>query len=537
MKASIKELLKSKENLDSSIKKEEWKNTKQMNNKKNFIKENDEMKNNEKKANCRPSSLAQSKVDRINSSQEDFPKLISQTLEFFTSFQDNFKQLKSKIDEIDDLLTEFFSKKIKLENNINFFYFDKKVLKGFDVNYKKVLKEMTEIEENIETDEKKLHNNISKNFGAEFSSKMIPKILSPKANNYSGSFFKEELKQSSKDTLQKNFNNTLPVKSQPVVNQTVLRQNRNKIKDLITVPEMIEDLLISCKANEEENLWEKDFLKFSNYTNISKLSGLEDYAGEYKSPKIKEMILKLSNHLPYMRKIRGDGNCFYRAIGTLFLEDLFKEVVTKENIKTQKGMKVLGRIFNKEIEIIKCQTEYDCANKDLFNKILDNEKIIREILIRFFCILWKTKIDFENKSILSEKSKNLSMIKFIVDLFNKYPLFDLSMTVLMRSMIYSFILRNKDNNEFKEFLFDINETLNTLKTFGLEAENIIIPISASVLNCNIIVNALHATTGLFEQRYEPKSNSKEIPSDLNLFFRPGHYDTLYQNYYEDLKNL
>jgi len=507
-----------------------------------YAKENEDIRTNFKFE--RQSSEAKTKEDQLGRNKDPQMKLIHRSFEILTSYQNDHKILKSNINEIENCVKQFFKTKITLGNNADFFYFDKKFLKVFESNYEKAKNAIEKIYKNFEINDK---------LASEILKPIISEPNKPNENFQQiyakKNFPKKNLNEESKEPFQITFPRSNNFFAYKVMNQSILRHNiANKAKGTFAIaqgtfaiapPAIIDDLITSNPTDEKQQRWEELLMNSAKSENISHLLFMKDFAKEYNKMAIKAKIFEIAKKLPYYRKIRGDGNCFYRALGFLFLEDLYRNMITQENKKTHKAIIFLGKLMNDKIKILKCTTD---SNGEFFSNILNNVKAIKGILLRNLSILWKEKfeIDINFYKNQDEKVKFFTIIRRIAESLNKNHLFDLAIIVLMRSIIYDYIQENQNNKNFKDFLFSVEETLDTLKKYGLEAENLIIPISAYALNCIIIINVLHTSnteTRIFEEKYQSISISQEKASELNLFFRPGHYDTIYPAYYEDLINL
>lgn len=68
--------------------------------------------------------------------------------------------------------------------------------------------------------------------------------------------------------------------------------------------------------------------------NVSEIRSLDYLIGEYPNENLIPQFKKLQHEYPCYRAIRGDGNCFYRAIAFLYLREadlscfstVFKEI-------------------------------------------------------------------------------------------------------------------------------------------------------------------------------------------------------------------
>jgi len=275
------------------------------------------------------------------------------------------------------------------------------------------------------------------------------------------------------------------------------------------------------------------------HTNVSGFLPLYEHANEFKGNNdIKNMINNLGNEKPLFRKIRGDGNCFFRAAVIQYFEKLLEDNIEldKESIAQSRVI-----IFVKGVlqgKLIKCKLETE--NLDLEGALKDVDSL-KEVLQKNVCEILLEKFVLEKKL----KDKNLAyqkLLELIQDRINNVPGLDIALIVFLRSWIQKSYTEHLE--EYKNFIYD-NSAEEILKTYGLEAENVIIPIVADALECKVIINIVHTDystkkTTLLKEEYESllgKNANKDIT--LNMYFRPGHYECLYDRgfyakYYKDI---
>jgi len=58
---------------------------------------------------------------------------------------------------------------------------------------------------------------------------------------------------------------------------------------------------------------------------VSELLSMNKKIDEYINKNIKDNLYKLKSICPYYREIRGDGNCFYRAIIFYYFECILSD--------------------------------------------------------------------------------------------------------------------------------------------------------------------------------------------------------------------
>jgi len=272
--------------------------------------------------------------------------------------------------------------------------------------------------------------------------------------------------------------------------------------------------------------------------NISEFLPLQDHAKEFKGNNdIKNTILELGLDNPLFRKIRGDGNCFFRVAAIQFIEKLLEDDIELDKFSIAKSRVI---IFLKELlnVKIKCNLETDNPKLEIALKDVDSlkyvlKKNISEILLEKFVL----EIKHTSKKVAYRK-----LLDFFQEKINSISGFDIALVVFLRSWILQIY---RDNLEvYKNFIYD-NSAEGILKTFGLEAENVIIPIVADTLECTVTINMVHTDyktkkTILLVEKYTGllgKKANEDI--NLNMYFRPGHYECLYdrmfyKKYYKDI---
>lgn len=277
---------------------------------------------------------------------------------------------------------------------------------------------------------------------------------------------------------------------------------------------------------EEEGPYDIGNEVLGNIINISGFLPIQEIANEFKGNfEIRNIIMELGKEKPLFRRIRGDGNGFFRAVIILYFEKLLAD-----DIQLDKKMIAKSRIitFVKEIlkgKLIKCNSG---TNNLDFKVALEDTDALKEVLQRNVCEILLEKFFLEVK--LGDKALAYrELLKFIEEKINNVKGFDLALIVFMRSWILKFY--NEHFEEYKHFIYD-NSAETILRTYGSEAENVIIPIVADILDCSVTIDMIHKNQGATELNQvtyngflESKKGNKDI--NINLYFMPGHYDCIY----------
>lgn len=204
---------------------------------------------------------------------------------------------------------------------------------------------------------------------------------------------------------------------------------------------------------------------------------LSHHAAEFKKPNILSQIEEVQKSYPVYRKIRGDGNCFYRAVGFLWLE----QMIIKGIKKSEKHTFSKSRIF-KVVQIL--------SNLSNFSKyqicFFQNVEEVRAILCQHNLI--EKHQQFFIKLIVHVLSKVLRKIengegarkimKYLTSKVNKNMLFDMAMI---------FLMRNKTHNSYLEFRNDKEN--EGFKIQGFHEKNILI-FGQDVLLLKILLNRI-----------------------------------------------
>jgi len=194
------------------------------------------------------------------------------------------------------------------------------------------------------------------------------------------------------------------------------------------------------------NIYYKD-PKSDNILNIGLISTLEYmtettfYSDVNKTKEIIEHFSLMENEIFRWRSIKGDGNCYYRAV----IFGLLEKIILEKNLKFLKKLTLdIDKFLNPENENLKylsseIQSELLSLNKNLVMKIF---YLLYEIL--------------ENKDNLD--SGEISY-EILIKCFNFCKHFDIAMVYLMRYMLFEFIKNNKGKFYTKEFAINIGNLL------------------------------------------------------------------------------
>ena len=327
--------------------------------------------------------------------------------------------------------------------------------------------------------------------------------------------------------------------AQPEIDPIVSKKEFDEFFDKLSVKnQMVKQM------NEDDMNSFNEILASKNkgFQPVSNIKNLSEFAEEYKEQKIIDKIYEIKQKIECFREIKGEGNCFFRAIGFLFFENMILEKIDKTNFKSCQLNLFLDLLEKDEIKFI--QFKHNEKDPEISN-ILENEtptliNILRMKLQEIF-IMKLNHLD-NNENILEN---NRLFTTWLYNEVNKNLTFDMSLILLIRSLIYPFYIEQKENPDFNKFMYDFEESKNCLQTYGKEAENCIVPFAAFCLNFKINIHILHDDQKKKEYSYlleEYQIDEPKTQRIMNLFFRPGHYDVAYtkeflkENYEENYYN-
>ena len=318
--------------------------------------------------------------------------------------------------------------------------------------------------------------------------------------------------------------------------QLILENNILKISKKID-----KETLNGIKDDIEKNNLDKIYTQNINkeeYT-IGTLQNIDDLIEDtYNFINVKESIknsdkLGLSPYIFKFRKLKHDGNSFYRGIIFFFLE----YIIFSKNIML---LKEFLYIFNEKMSYDNPKIAQKEYLKEGFKKI-DRETVIS---ILYLMIIAMEKSD---KDIYGE----LSEYKILLKAFLKSEAFDYSMIYFTRYLIYEFILENENQTLLKgsdakmgnllsmnyilnkegqlEFLFE--DYYKKLMTMNEKDESIDLFIVPYVFKCNlnILIYKYGNEDSIFKEK--PNKCGKSTDLEINLLLKDDKYDIYYKKYY------
>ena len=238
---------------------------------------------------------------------------------------------------------------------------------------------------------------------------------------------------------------------------------------------------------------------------------------------IKKQQKKFEN-IQYYRKIKGDGNCFYRCV----LFQIFENIILNNKINILKGF-----IY----EIDQCYQDKLCEGKlmiDSTNKI--KKDLVIEILIVIYLTLKEKKVEVAYKifiySIHSCKTFDLGLVwyyrytlfKYISE--NKNKCYSSSFNILIGNLL------PEEYEKDGKFLYEdfFNKYLYKLYS---DAEKIVIYLTPYIFGVNLNIFVFEYDKEFFT--YEGKSNFN-FNFEITVLYKKAHYELLYlKDYYLKFK--
>jgi ubiquitin thioesterase protein OTUB1 len=217
---------------------------------------------------------------------------------------------------------------------------------------------------------------------------------------------------------------------------------------------------------------------------------LESLTEEYQNMDIILNIYKMTQSYRYFRRVRGDGNCFYRALAF----GIFEYLIRNNN----------ESVLNRVIEVFSDKVQFMLAGYDEFI-FEDFQGVVLEILNKI-----------EKKDLTVKQLESL----FLDGERSEY------VVIFMRLCTSAYIQFKKD--DYAPFLYEYESVIDfcrkEVEAMGKEADNM--QISALLARLSPICIKI-------EYLDSKSQNTILFPEDGNpimtFLYRPGHYDILYEN--------
>ena len=292
-----------------------------------------------------------------------------------------------------------------------------------------------------------------------------------------------------------------------------------------------EEIVNFKKKLEKLNLTGPDCDEKILFNNIGSLNKYEDETEIITTSSININSKKEERHLMW-RKIKGDGNCYYRSVIFALLENI---ILTK-NINYLQNI-ILNFLEKSKNKIL--ITMFNGLNLDI--------NLVKKCFIMIYLSI-------------TSKSHNPISKSYIVfyKMINNFKDFDYGLILFFKFILYEYIEQNKNSTYSFKFqvllgnllpndcqndqgIFDFSYFYkNYLMKFYKYAEKIIIYITPFIFGKEIIIKYINENDGMDIdiQQYEFGTNLSYLELDKNnkieLLYKKTHYDLLYSNNYYNL---
>ena len=248
---------------------------------------------------------------------------------------------------------------------------------------------------------------------------------------------------------------------------------------------------------------------------VSERKSLKSKRAEYQKASILKNIDKAYENYGVYRAVKGDGNCAYRSIIYLYLEQVLYEVRKKKHLTENKAIKNFFKmIFKTEFKVDINQTRQDDEVK--YEALHEGDgKLLKKYMI------YKLN-EFLIESFKTPKEKKKEFSIRLTKLINDNPLLDFAIIAMVRTLLGDYYLKNEE--KYKVYMEEGKSLERMIREMDLEGEMTVITALAEFLKIKIkIVN-------IEDQFYEVTANeeSVEATETIHLYYRPGHYDCLYK---------
>ena len=220
-------------------------------------------------------------------------------------------------------------------------------------------------------------------------------------------------------------------KSSNFVKKTYIKNySDNDFISLLEEKNRKENLLKLKEKINQKNLSHKDCDYIEIFNNSGFISSIDTFFKDSNpvNEGFKEKVITLNNVCDYWRKIKGDGNCFYRAVIFAYIENL----IFSNNLSRLKDL----------ICDMNVQFKNDVLNKLLIQHKISANKIISCMMLIYFALNYKMNInDFHI----------INAYQIFIKLFNNYRDFDYGLIFYFRFILYKYIKSNEDNCYTEDF--------------------------------------------------------------------------------------
>ena len=336
------------------------------------------------------------------------------------------------------------------------------------------------------------------------------------------SVFKETLRKSSLKNDLENFNKVeyLKVRSKKMISDEEFDMLISQIKG--------EDNLEGLKGIIFNNKKRLNLLDGVSVGGIGGLKYLIEKAYSFDSSQSSQMIKKFQKYdaiFSFFRPIKGDGNCFYRAVIFKHIENV---LLTKDEKTLRNLIAEMSSIFSEPQFLLRLQVKF-------------NLKLVPELTLKIMFIIYES---------LCQGKIEEAYYVFVKSVVS-CAVFDYSLVLAYRFMLYEYIKDNEGKLFTEDFpvlvgnllpaaferndKFLFNEFYESflLKMFT-EAEKLVIYLTPFVLGVKLNIILFELDNGeveVFDFDGKNNKNNNDTESDIWVMNKREHYEILYNKEY------
>ncbi|KAL4499660.1 hypothetical protein ABPG72_017200 [Tetrahymena utriculariae] len=273
------------------------------------------------------------------------------------------------------------------------------------------------------------------------------------------------------------------------------------------IAQNIDNLLNQVKALDLFQL--REYSSNRNTTNICYVDSLFNIQSQQKADEIKQLYSILNQQYSYQLAVRGDGNCFYRA---MILMKIFYLASSNDSLLLENFISYISDLKDIQMDVCAAQVVQGSG-----------------LLLIFRLFLMK---------ILSWKKQQINVDSLmIINEYNSLPEVDFAACSIARCMVYLSFQKYKNHPQIKAFVDDqVQQDIykNILKQ-NEYAEGIIIPLAAQSFQCQLVIQNINCEQGsalkINKENiiYKPMVLQQPDICQIHLLFSKDHYDLLFLN--------
>ena len=201
--------------------------------------------------------------------------------------------------------------------------------------------------------------------------------------------------------------------------------------------------------------------------------------------------LKKENHIIGWKKSRGDGNCYYRAVITRYME-------------------IIHKFYN--------PSWYITYFKELIQHALNT--IDTSLLEQSFIAAAAKIIGILDYTYNMKQTDPIRTYIYLMSILENTE-YDIYLVSVARLITYRVFLQELDAKRIEHFSVDPNRCIASILTMGEEAEELMLLFLPLGLGCQVV------QYNFFNEINVQKFPEKPSPVTIDIVRRSGHYDILY----------